>query len=331
MMTQLNTLLCLLAGISFDVLLQERAGSAIQVWVCLLMQIHFDCGTAGLTEVGNLLSAVSRALRLSAWNSGGEVLGVTDIMKPLWKAFATWKKVEPYEYRFPLPRAAVHAVLGVCVIHNEWLLLLFVLLCHHCWLRPAEALGLHWEDLVLDPLLEVAGVVKIKNPKTKSPHSQHVIIEDPDIAVVCRTIKSAFCRSEQTHIFPFTTFALHRKWSHVCSKLQITDVLHDPRLSVTKPTLGGLRSSGATLDFLVHENLDRVKWRGRWASDPVLKHYLQLGVYHLAALKFSESTRRLFVNYGSVYQAFLGRLLASDMDSVWVLGTFSAPGATQGP
>ena len=179
MMLQLNTLLCMLAGITSDVLIKERAGSAIQVWVCLLMQIHFDCGTAGLSEVGNLLSSVSRALRLSAWSAGGEVLGVTDIMQPLWKAFATWKKVEPYEYRFPLPRTAVHATLGLCVSNREWLLLLFIMLCHHCWLRPAEALMLTWEDLVLDPWLEVYGVVKISNPKIKSPKTQHVIIEDP--------------------------------------------------------------------------------------------------------------------------------------------------------
>ena len=40
MMLQLNTLLCMLAGINFDVLVKERAGSAIQIWVCLLMQIQ---------------------------------------------------------------------------------------------------------------------------------------------------------------------------------------------------------------------------------------------------------------------------------------------------
>ena len=101
--------------------------------------------------------------------------------------------------------------------------------------------------------------------------------------------------------------------------LQINCVIKDPKLSVSKPTLGGLRSSGATLDFLRHENLDRVKWRGRWASDSVLKHYLQLGVYHLAALKFSDSARCQIQLYGSVFQAFLQSLTDLEADSEWVL------------
>ena len=69
------------------------------------------------------------------------------------------------------------------------------------------------------------------------------------------------------------------------------------------------------MDFLLHENLDRVKWRGRWANDSVLKHYLQLGVYHLAALQFPDSARSLFVTYGAVYQAFKSQLLASEPES----------------
>ena len=44
-------------------------------------------------------------------------------------------------------------------------------------------------------------------------------------------------------------------------------------------TPAGLRSGGATFDYLQHQNLDRLMWRGRWHSLAVLQHYVQLGVY----------------------------------------------------
>ena len=95
-------------------------------------------------------------------------------------------------------------------------------------------------------------------------------------------------------------------------KLQLLALLRDPQVSLSRPTPGGLRSSGATLDLMQRENLDRVKWRGRWANDNVLKHYLQLGVYHLASLNFSIESRRLIDRYCLVYDEFLFAILAEE-------------------
>ena len=181
---------------------------------------------------------------------------------------------------------------------------MFSLLCLHCWLHPVECLALTWSDLSLDPLLEVCGAVQIRNPKIKTPSVQHVIIECPGVASICRVIKTAFCRSERRRIFPYTTFALHRKWAFCMCALHFFSLLKDPKLETSRPTVGGLRSSGATIDFMHHENLDRLKWRGRWSSDAVLKHYLQFGVYHLAALTFSATSRELIVRYDAVFARF---------------------------
>ena len=305
MLAQFNLLLSWHTDTTLDGLIQEHALGALQVWVMLLMQIHFDCGTAGLAEIGNLLSAISRQLRLAVWGGAAVPVPVDTTMKPLWKAFANWKKVEPYEYRFPLPRKIIHALMGVCVEQRRWLLLLFICLSFHCWLRPAECMSLTWQDICMDASLEVPGVVRISNPKIKAPATQHVIIESPVVARIASAIKAVYCRSSNSSVFPFTEFTLHREWSVILRTLHLYAVISDPKLLSARITPSGLRSSGATLDFLLHENLSRVKWRGRWANDTVLKHYLQLGVYHLAGLHFSDACQRAVALYGNMYDKWV--------------------------
>ena len=68
------------------------------------------------------------------------------------------------------------------------------------------------------------------------------------------------------------------------------NLVHDPSLLCCRFSPAGLRSSGATQDFLARQSLDRVFWRGRWASLPVLKHYLHLVVYHIASISFPPGT-----------------------------------------
>jgi hypothetical protein len=258
MIAQLNCLLRFFGQTSLDTLMKDNAIGAIQIWVVLLLQIHYDCGSAGLSDVGNLLSGLSRTFRLSPWQNVNTSISPDLVMKPLWKAFAHWKKVEPYEFRYPLPRTAVHALLGYCVASNQWFLLLFILFCFHCWLRPAECLGLHWTDLCLEEYLEVPGVVTIRNPKIRMPATQHVIIECPFVASVCRLMKQQFCRSARVRMLPLTPQQLHVHWTRLVQNMELRDILRNPQNLNTQATPGGLRSSGATVDFLLHEDLDRV-------------------------------------------------------------------------
>ena len=304
MLAQLNKLIFIHTHITMDVLLQDKAYGALQIWVMLLMQIHFYCGTAGLSDIGNLLSGLSRQLRLATWRVNVMTSNLESIMKPLWKAFAHWRKIEPYEYRFPLPRKAIHALMGVCIEKGMWQLLLFIALSFHCWLRPAECLSLKWMDVTTSALLEVPGVLRITNPKIKAPATQHVIIESSLVASICDFMRARFCSSSTSAVFRFTTFTLHKEWVSCVHQLHMQKVLNEPQLLSSRVTPSGLRSSGATLDFLRKENLGRVKWRGRWANDAVLKHYLQLGVYHLAAVSFSDKSLQAIDLYDQIYEGF---------------------------
>ena len=110
---------------------------------------------------------------------------------------------------------------------------------------------------------------------------------------------------DQSRVFPFTEFSLHKELSAILKTLHLHCVISDPQLLSARVTPSGLRSSGATLDFLHHENLSRVKWRGRWANDTVLKHYLQLGVYHLAGINFTDAGKSAVTLHCSLYEKWV--------------------------
>ena len=92
MLGQLSLLTSMYAKSFLDELIKAQAAGAIQIWVVLLMQIHFDCGTAALGDIGNLLFVLSRFLRQAAWRTGDVVLAIDSVMKPLRKFFSQWNK-----------------------------------------------------------------------------------------------------------------------------------------------------------------------------------------------------------------------------------------------
>ena len=305
MLDALGVLLSSAGGTSLSALIKEGEFAALQVWLLLFLQIGYDCGTMGLSDAGNLLSAMSRELRLSPWCSQGSLVPPEGVLKPLWKAFAHWKRLEPYDYRLPLTPEVVFALCGVAVDQRDWRFLLFVILSFHCWLRPNECLSLQWSDLCTSPYLGVPGVVSIRCPKVKSPPVQHVVIESVSIAAVVNEVRAQLCHDPLTPVFTWNPAALHRKWVAALACLCLNhDVVKDSRLLSSRFTPAGLRTSGATADFLRNENLDRVMWRGRWHSLPVLKHYLQLGVAHLASMSFSRRTVQLVSIYARLFARF---------------------------
>ena len=65
MLAQLNSHMFFFGQVTLDTLLIEHETGALQVWVLLLMQLHYDMGTGGLSDIGNLLSGLSRKVRLA--------------------------------------------------------------------------------------------------------------------------------------------------------------------------------------------------------------------------------------------------------------------------
>ena len=63
---RLDILIGSLGSSSLNELLRDQAYSAIIIWVTLCMQLGFDSGKLGVSDAGNLLSALSRHLNLAS-------------------------------------------------------------------------------------------------------------------------------------------------------------------------------------------------------------------------------------------------------------------------
>ena len=153
----------------------------------------------------------------------------------------------------------------------------YVSLAFQLWLRPTEALSARWSDLVLRGDLGAAGVFKVRNPMVKSGHAQHVASESHLWATVWLCLASMRPRHPDSFVMPVSLITLHQKCQCALLAVGVRHVsLRCTELAFGHFTPGGLRTAGATMDFLEKERIDRVLWRGRWVSIPVLKHYLQM-------------------------------------------------------
>ena len=305
MLAMFAQLLLLSDSVTLKVLVAEGAFAAIQLWSLLLLQIGYDSGVLGLGDVGNFLSALTRELRLLGLSGASTFVTPDSLMKPLWKVLTHWKKVEPYEYRVPLPHRVVLSLMGFCMAHGDWTLLLFISITYHCWLRPGETLALLACDVCLESMLEVPGIVRVRNPKIKVPRHQHVVVESQAIARLWKLVIAQISRAPQAPLFPWSVLHLHKKWVSLMVSMQLHQVVPLDSSITSRFTAAGLRSSGATRDFLLKESLDRVLWRGRWASLPVLKHYLQLGVYHLGSLQLVGPVCATVDHYADLFVRFM--------------------------
>ena len=99
----------------------------------------------------------------------------------------------------------------------------FILLGFHCWLRPAELLGLLWGDLL--PIYDEGpscGILCIGNPIIRFPLVKHVVIECPRIRDTIVLLRAAFQGEEGSRIFPWTPYQLTKRWSAFLARTSLT-------------------------------------------------------------------------------------------------------------
>ena len=125
------------------------------------------------------------------------------------------------------------------------------------------------------------------DPRTevKNPPVQHVLVESLQVRNLIWRVWLGLGKPRGGRILPWSPALVARQWTHCLDMLFLNrDVVSDSRLASKKFTVGGLRPGAATADYLRTQNTSRTQWRGRWASPQVLRHYLQLGTYHLMGL-----------------------------------------------
>ena len=150
-------------------------------------------------------------------------------------------------------------------------------------------------------------MVQIRNPKVKNTKVQHVLIEDHFIARFGNALKAA-SQDWSARIFPFDEFSLLKAFTLLVQILCIPEFVAAAAQGLAfgkRLTPGGLRSGGATHDYLLFQNLDRLQWRGRWATRSVLEHYIQLGVFASQSNRWNTRTQQQVQRSGAFAEAFL--------------------------
>lgn len=266
-----------LGGPSLQLLAETGANQALFIWTASFLQLGYDTQLMSLSDAANLLCGLKRWFNLQLISSSAMNIQPDAVLRPLWQIYAHWKRVEPYDFRVPLPETLVWALVGCCLSGNWGAMALFLLLGFYGLLRPGELLGLRYGDFWWNG--QGFAVLRISKPKIKSPAVQHVLLEQPWLISYC--VKFFEGGTYGTVVFAWTEYILLKRWNRLFKILRVPQRPFEDMdgFSQGRFTPAGLRSGGATHDYLLHQNLDRLMWRGRWHSLAVLQHYVQLGVY----------------------------------------------------
>jgi integrase len=161
-----------------------------------------------------------------------------------------------------------------------------VLLAFDCFLRISELCNLRREDVADSADMRIAGEHKgmlIRIEKAKTGKMQWVQVLDPAVIILVRRLVSSTNKGER--LFPFTPAHFRRWFKSTCTSMGLSD-LYVPH---------SLRHGGATRYFHVLKySLEDILLRGRWASTPSARRYIQAGV----AMLMSVTAPALIVELG---------------------------------
>ena len=264
-------------GPSLGFMVKAGALQAVLVWTQTFLQVGYDTQLLSLSDAANLLCGLKRWFQLQLISVHLTELNFDGVLKPLWSLYGHWKKVEPYDFRVPVPELLVWALVGQALLIRQPKLVLFILVGFFCLLRPGEILGLRHCDFWHDggPL----AVLRIQRPKIKHPQVQHVLVEQQWLIRLGHLFFDPLQGS--TLLFDWNENQLLKRWTLLFQLLQLPQRPFEDLegFSQGRFTPAGLRAGGATFDYLRYQNLHRLMWRGRWHSLQVLEHYVQLGIY----------------------------------------------------
>jgi hypothetical protein len=236
------------------------------------LQRQFVLKSLGLSQVGHLLSGLSRELSLKVLR-GQMLIQPKALMSVLWKMFNAWKKKEPVDSRVPVPRRVAMAIFATLVVRGDERSLraaLCVLLMMHCICRPEEVRAAHWSDIVrvaLEDLVQsavtacaVLGIFAIRKAKTRYSHKhaamQHVTILCEGVLGFFEAMKLVFGANENEPLWAWSDYAFRQLWDWSLNELGLCHLPFTP---------GGCRGGGAVLHYLIFSNVGvdgrmRIPW-----------------------------------------------------------------------
>ena len=256
------------------------------------LRSSYTSGELSASGAGNCISGLRRFLLLAA-NLGAAVGDPRAALQPLWRLHRTWLREVPGEFRKPIPLFVALAIATAAWSLDLRRLAVITLLQFHCLLRPAECRSVRWRDIVIFSERDrvrypgVYGVVGIGNPKTRfmPQHApeQHVLIVDLPLALFLQQVVALVPRDRLDESLWTRPAAEHLTlWRRVLLRLGLGSSGFTP---------AGLRGGGATEFHLCHQDVPRLRRRGRWTQLTTLDRYLQEGVYLLHRFDVSADAR----------------------------------------
>ena len=211
--------------------------------------------------------------------------------KPVWRLLRSWRDREPVEVRHPISMMLAKAIIVVAFCWGWEPIAVSFWLAFHGLLRPGEMTALVPSDFVFQNRFGISGedeticIVRICNPKTRrlGPRRQHVLITEYFLVQWLYYIITPLRAAGSPHtVTGYAMASLSRKLSQILQALGVPPQMY---------TLGGFRPGGATWEYINHVAIGHLKFRGRWAAESSLEHYIQECVAHLDFQEISEVAR----------------------------------------
>ena len=225
--------------------------------------------------------------------------------KPVWRLLRSWRDREPVEVRHPISMPLAKAIILVAFCWGWENIAVMFWLCFHGLLRPGEMSALVPSDFVFQNRFGVTGeaeticVVRIRNPKTRrlGPRKQHVLVTEQLLVLWLFHVITPMRISGHPHtVTGYAMASLSRKLAQIINALGVPPHLY---------TLGGFRPGGATWEYMNHVAIGHLKFRGRWAVESSLEHYIQECVAHLDFQDLDNSVKLRIHSFSLVFDQLI--------------------------
>jgi len=144
------------------------------------------------------------------------------------------------------------------------------LLAFDCFLRINEFLNLRRDDIADakdSRISSTTAQMTVRLRHTKTGHNQSVIVRNPIVIFLVRSLISKLPPTSQQRLFPYSDQQYRKLFHSACAGLGLSSeyVPHS------------LRHGGATYCFILGMPMEDVLTRGRWASSKSARRYIQAG------------------------------------------------------
>jgi integrase len=203
-------------------------------------------------------------------------------MPGAWALLTTWGRLEVPARAPPVSRDLALALAGEACEQGREDFATLILLAFHCYLRPSELLRLGKSTISLGRT--GAGVLSLEWTKVGQQKGAKETVRVEDQLVLFWLRRRLVGRSSGALLLESSPYSFRKFLADGFKKLGVEHHGYMPY---------SLRRGGATHDFLVHRDIARCLFRGRWADVRTGRIYIMDGAARMAELQTSPAAAKL--------------------------------------